>query len=296
MGIGRELSARRRDGSLVPVEISLSPVDSDGGKLVFALVRDVSERRREQDALRSALEKERRAANDLRKLDDAKSAFLSAVSHELRTPLTAILGFAELMQDESIRRSATMDDLVERLQFSANRLSDLLGDLMDIDRLQRGVLEPHRRSSLLRDLVERALGPVDVGRHTIEVEVDDALVVVDPAQVERIVENLISNAVKYTPAGTTIKLEARARDDDGVTIVVNDGGPGIPDEMKLAVFEPFVRGDTGSFTPGTGLGLALIERFAKLHGGRAWVEDAPCGGASFHVELPGESASRTAVA
>jgi PAS domain S-box-containing protein len=296
MGIGQELSARRKDGSLVPVDVSLSPVETDEGMLVFALMRDASERRREEEALRSALDKERKAANDLRQLDEAKSAFLSAVSHELRTPLTAILGFADLLQDPSIRGSeATMSDVVERLQFSAVRLGDLLTDLLDIDRLERGILEPHRRTSVLRDLVDRALGPVDVGSHPIDVHIDDAVVAVDPAQAERIIENLVSNAVKYTPAGTRIDVYAKTRTDGGVSITVTDHGPGIADDMKMAIFGPFVRGETGSFIPGTGLGLALVDRFAKLHGGRVWVEDREGGGAMFRVELPGPAA-HTAVA
>ena len=296
MGAGRELSARRKDGSLVPVDVSLSPVQTDEGTLVFALMRDASQRRGVEDTLRSALEKERRAADDLRKLDEAKSAFLSAVSHELRTPLTAILGFAELMQDEDIRRSDMMDDLVDRVQGSATRLASLLSDLVDVDRLERGILEPHRRRTLLRDLFDRALVPVDSARHDIDLRVDNAFVNVDPAQAERIIENLVSNAVKYTPPGSHIEVVAHASPDGGVSIAVIDDGPGLPDEIKRSVFEPFVRGNTGSFTPGTGLGLALVDRFAKLHGGRAWVEDGEGGGAVFRVELPGGAAEHPAVA
>jgi PAS domain S-box-containing protein len=296
MGAGRELSARRKDGSLVPVDVSLSPVETDEGTLVFALLRDASERRNVEDTLRSALEKERRAADDLRKLDEAKSAFLSAVSHELRTPLTAILGFAELMQDETIRSSEMMDDLVDRLQGSATRLAGLLSDLVDVDRLERGILEPHRRRTLLRDLVDRALVAVDGARHDIELHVDDVFVNVDPAQTERIIENLVANAVKYSPPGSHIEVIARAGADGGVEIHVMDDGPGIADELRRSIFEPFVRGDTGTFTPGTGVGLALVDRFAKLHGGRAWVEDREGGGAVFRVELPGAAAEHPAVA
>jgi PAS domain S-box-containing protein len=299
MGVGRELSARRKDGSLVPVDISLSPVETDEGMLVFALMRDASERRRVEEALRSALDKERCAANDLRKLDEAKGAFLSAVSHELRTPLTTILGFAELMQEDDIRASdETMNTLVDRLQFSARRLADLLGDLIDVDRLQRGILQPNRRTELLRDLVDRALGSVDTSGHILVVDVADGLVTVDAAQTERIFENLVSNAIKYTPTGSTINVVARPQDDSGVRIIVDDDGPGIPDDMHAAIFEPFVRGDTGTFTPGTGIGLALVERFARLHGGRAWVENRDGAGSSFRVELPGPAsvAQRPAVA
>jgi PAS domain S-box-containing protein len=296
MGAGQELSARRKDGSLVPVDVSLSPVETDEGMLVFALMRDASHRRSVEETLRSALEKERRAADDLRKLDEAKSAFLSAVSHELRTPLTAILGFAELMQDSDIRESDMMGDLVDRLYGSATRLGGLLSDLVDVDRLERGILEPHRRRTLLRDLVDRALVPVDDARHDIDLRVDDAYVNVDPAQTERIIENLVSNAVKYSPPGSHIEVVAHASLNGDLSIAVIDDGPGISDELHQSIFEPFVRGDTGTFTPGTGVGLALVDRFAKLHGGRAWVEEREGGGAVFRVELPGEAAEHPAVA
>jgi signal transduction histidine kinase/integral membrane sensor domain MASE1 len=300
--VSHEYPVVLHDGTAKWVHGYAEVVLDDDGKLIFlrGTCQDVTERHlleearaseqnNVEEALRSALEKERIATNDLRQLDEAKSAFLSAVSHELRTPLTAILGFAELMQDEDIRSSEMMGDLVDRLHGSANRLAVLLSDLVDVDRLERGILEPHRRRTLLRDLVDRALVAVDAGRHDIDVDVDNAFVMIDPAQTERIVENLVSNAVKYAPPSTRIDVVARASADGGVSISVMDTGNGVPEELRLSIFEPFVRGETGTFTPGTGLGLALVDRFAKLHGGRAWVEDRPGGGAVFRAELPGSA-------
>jgi signal transduction histidine kinase len=111
---------------------------------------------------------------------------------------------------------------------------------------------------------------------------------VDAAKTERIVENLIANAMKHTPAGTPIAVSA-TRDGAGVLIRVDDGGPGIPDERKREIFELFTRGGTdASAVPGTGIGLALVAQFAALQGGRAWVEDRGEGGSSFRVALPGE--------
>ena len=289
MGAGKNLYAVKKDGSQIPVDISLSPVETDTGFLVFALVRDASDRRAVEETLRTSLEREREAAEHLRKLDQAKNVFLSAVSHELRTPLTAILGFAELLQDDELRGSADMtNDLVDRLKASANRLAELLADLLDIDRLNRGILEPRRRATSLHNLIERALLTLEVNSHPLQLEVENAVVQVDPAQTERIVENLISNAVKYTPDGTQIILRAAPTAGAGVNIVVEDKGPGISEEIRRSIFEPFVRGENdGTFTQGTGIGLALVDRFARLHGGRAWVTEAAGGGASFHVVLGG---------
>lgn len=299
MGQGLELKARRKDGSSVPVDISLAPVDSGDRQLVFALMRDASERRRVEDALRSALAREHEAADHLRKLDQSKNAFLSAVSHELRTPLTAILGFAELLGEDEVRASDEMTTgLVERLNASATRLADLLSDLLDIDRLHRGILEPHRRPMVLRDIVERALVAIEVGKHELTVDVDDVTVMVDPAQTERIVENLVTNAVKYSRTGTKIHVEARADDTGGANIDVSDDGSGVPEDIRASIFEPFVRGDVGTFTQGTGIGLALVDRFARLHGGSASVTTSAMGGALFHVSLPGpaHAAAASAVA
>lgn len=298
MGAGRNLSARHKDGSMIPVEISLSPVETDAGFLVFALVRDASERRRTEDALRTALEREQEASENLRRLNEAKNAFLSAVSHELRTPLTAILGFAELLQDESVRTSDEMEaDLLERLMMSATKLSDLLGDILDIDRLSRGVIEPHRRASSLFRLVDHSLESIDRSSHPVALDIEDATVEVDPAQTERIVENLVANALKYTPAGTPINVRARASEDGGVLIVVEDQGPGVPEDLRDTIFDPFVRGASDEvYSQGTGIGLALVSRFAALHGGRAWVDESPEGGAAFHVYLAGPSEAHVKVA
>ena len=108
----------------------------------------------------------------------------------------------------------------------------------------------------------------------------------DQAKLERIVENLVVNAAKHTPAGTPIEVRLEARDRD-LLLVVEDHGPGIPDEFKEVVFETFNRGpNILALTPGAGIGLALVARFAAVHGGRSWVSDTADGGASFHVLLP----------
>ena len=126
--------------------------------------------------------------------------------------------------------------------------------------------------------------PLSAGR--VRFESEPVFLDLDATKVERIVENLVMNALKYTPVGTAIQVRVLAR-DGGALIVVEDEGPGVPDQMKKSVFEPFRRGSQGPNTPGTGIGLTLVARFAELHGGRAWVEDRPGGGASFRVSLPG---------
>jgi signal transduction histidine kinase len=120
----------------------------------------------------------------------------------------------------------------------------------------------------------------------VHVDAPSIVVPIDAAKVERIVENLVANAGRHTPGGTQLWVRVEPA-EGGVAIVVEDDGPGVPVELRQAVFEPFRQGPGGPSThsPGVGVGLSLVARFAELHGGRAWVEERPGGGASFHVFL-----------
>ena len=167
-------------------------------------------------------------------------------------------------------------------------LSDLpsVTDLLDMDRLTRGALEPRIAPEELAGVIERVVRDAEqlAGRR-VELQLVPAVVMVDRSMVERIVENLLVNAVKHTPDDVTIRVRS-APVGDAVEIVVEDDGPGIPPELREALFRPFERGPSANAqSPGVGLGLSLVARFAELHGGRAWVEDAPSGGAAFHVLL-----------
>ncbi len=260
------LSARRKDGTEVPVDIMLRPMDTEDGPLVVAAVRDVTERRR-QEALRDA--------------------FLHAVSHELRTPLTAVVGFSALVADRyGSELSAEGRDLVARIRANGVKLEQLLGDMLDLDRLGRGVLVAQRREVAVRDAVRHCVDAVDLGGRPLQVIVDppELHAKVDPAQLERILENLLVNAVRHTPPGSHIELRVE-RSANGILLTVADDGPGVPPEVRARIFEPFQRNAVGATTPGTGLGLSLVARFAELHDGRAWVEERPGGGAAFKVVL-----------
>ena len=246
---------------------------------------DVTERKEIEDAMRSALEGERDLGRKLRLLDEFKDSLLTAVSHELRTPLTVIIGLASTLQRPVTLPADEQRDLMRRLEANAHRLDSLLMDLLDVDRLNRGVIEPRPRATGLEGVVLRALESLDVHDHPFTVEVGDVAASVDPAHAERIAENLLANAAKHTPPGTHVWIRAD-RDAEGVTLIVDDAGPGVPEAIRDAVFEPFRRGDGASNAPGTGVGLALVARFARLNGGRAWVEERSGGGASFRVLFP----------
>lgn len=289
-GFEHEYRIVRGDGDIRWLHARGEVVTNSRGSVVRlrGVCQDVTDRRRAEDATREALRREREAAERLRMLDAMKDTLLVAVSHELRTPLTVVLGLAQTLQRDEIwdePRRASM--LLSRLTVNAQKLERLVTDLLDLDRLQRGVLAPRRRPTNMRALAHRVVEAVVVGDRAVDVHVEDIVASVDPAHVERIIESLLANAARHTPAGTKVRLELRAT-EGGVEIVVEDTGPGVPDEIKTAIFEPFRQGDHPSHAPGTGIGLSLVARFAMLHGGRAWVEDRPGGGSSFRVFLAGE--------
>ena len=248
--------------------------------------RDVTERERTQRKLQEAFEREQQATQSLRAVDEMKNTFLQAVSHELRTPLTSVLGYALTLEHRHESFSTEMkDEMLGAIVRSAHKLDRLLSDLLDVDRMARGVIEPRVQPTDMVALVETTLEDVSTDRHQLDVHTDPVVAEVDAPKVQRILENLIANAVKYTPGGTRISVRVEAA-PCGLHICVGDEGPGVSDDLKLSIFEPFRRGAVHSFhSPGTGIGLALVARFAELHRGRAWVEDHEGGGAIFHVEL-----------
>jgi signal transduction histidine kinase len=178
-------------------------------------------------------------------------------------------------------------DLIGRLALNARKLDRLLSDLLDLDRLERGILEPNRRPVDVGDLARRLVAdqsiPLD-GR-PVEVAAEPLVAEVDPAMVERIVENLLVNAVRHTAPGTPVWVRVEAA-GEGLLITVEDAGPGVQEDLRTGVFEPFRQGPSRSEnSPGVGIGLSLVYRFAELHGGTAWLEERPGGGASFKVAL-----------
>jgi signal transduction histidine kinase/GAF domain-containing protein len=268
--------------------------DGSPGQLRGLLV-DITDRKRAEQALKrseqtysDAFRREREATHRLRALDEMKNMFLEAVSHELRTPLTSILGSAlTLEQADGSLRPEDQRDLIVRIAANARKLQGLLGDLLDLDRLQRGILSPQRRPVDVAEVVHEAVRESDVLKdRSVEIDAEPLVVSVDPAKVERIVENLLANAARHTPPGTRVWVRVEP-EGDGALVIVEDEGPGVPAENQEMIFEPFRQAGHPNHAPGVGVGLSLVAKFAELHGGRAWLQDRPGGGASFHVLLPG---------
>ncbi|HEX7464668.1 MAG TPA: PAS domain-containing sensor histidine kinase [Actinomycetota bacterium] len=280
-----EYRIESKDGRWVWILDEATAVRNELGEtpVLQGVMFDVTERKRAEFELASANEQ-------LRALDRHKNTLLHTLSHDLRQPISAILGTAATLESlhlpEPERKS-----LLQRLQTRARGMDELLTDLLDFDRLDRGITEPRRGPVDLRKLIDDLVSRYDCleGRQ-LEIECQPLVVAADRAKLATVLENLIQNATRHTPEGSTIWVRA-LKQEGGALVCVDDDGPGVPDELKESVFEPLRRGPNASDVPGSGLGLSLVARFSELHGGRAWVEDRPGGGASFRVFLPDVRAS-----
>jgi two-component system sensor histidine kinase KdpD len=248
---------------------------------------------------RSRLRQEALEAEVLRQTDEARRALLASVSHDLRTPLAAIKASAgSLVQDDVTWTEAERRGFAEAIEEDADRLNRLVENLLDMSRIEAGALRPDKTWYPLDALVDDVLGrlrAVTAG-HRIEVDVPETLppVPLDYVQVVQVLFNLVENAVKYTPPGSTVRISAR-QEGDAVRVTVADDGPGIPAAALPRLFDKFYRvtgGDTAR-TPGTGLGLAVVRGVVEAHGGSVGVESPVPGrerGTAFSFTLPLQSA------
>lgn len=238
--------------------------------------------------LREAATRERHAAEQLREVDRSKNAFLAAVSHDLRTPLTVVDGMAATLRRLGHQLSAEDRTRIEEaLVTQTGRLSRLLDDLLDLDRLARGTAASEPEDLDATTVVQEAIDHLP-GVARVELDTPASLPVrLDRTQLERIVANLINNADKYAPEGP-IEVTLRA-EDGGVRLQVDDHGPGIPAAQRERILEPFHRLEVDRGQPGTGIGLAVVAEFVRLQRGELRVEDRPGGGARFVVVLPGSA-------
>jgi PAS domain S-box-containing protein len=279
-----EYRMRAADGTWVWILDEAMAVRDENG-LPFVLqgtMADITERKRAEVELAGALER-------LRELDRLKNTLLHTVSHDLKAPLTAILGAASTL--ERLGDEISVEErhaLLRTLETRSKGMNALLADLLDLDRLDQGIIEPRRFPVDLADIATRmAAEAADaLGRRTLEIDADRLTIAVDVSKVERMLENLLANVARHTPPAAHVWVRVRPA-EGGALIAVEDDGAGVPDDLKSEVFEAFHRGPSARELPGSGIGLSLVARFAELHGGRAWVEDRPGGGASFRIYLPG---------
>jgi two-component system sensor histidine kinase KdpD len=236
---------------------------------------------------RERLAREALEAEALRRSDTIKTAVLQAVSHDLRSPLTAIkvaaesLGSSGLMLDEADRAG-----LFETLRLEVDRLERVVGNLLDISRLQAGAAEPKRELWAVEELLAQALEQLgSPERVDLALPPDSAVVEVDAIQVERVLVNLLENALKFSPPSETVHVRVTTTRSEVIVRIV-DHGPGIPESELERIFEPFTRVQGPDDRGGSGLGLAIAKGFAEGNGGRVWAESQRGQGASLVLALP----------
>jgi two-component system sensor histidine kinase KdpD len=229
-------------------------------------------------------------AKVLEQSDALKSALLSSVSHELRSPLATIKASASSLHTEAVAwDSEARMDLLAAIEEEADHLNQLVGNLLDMSRIEAGSLTPQSDWNVLAEIIRSVLSRMRkaAATHQVSVEVSEdlPLVAVDFVMIEQVFANLLSNSIKYSPLGTTIAISAHPRDAEWMAVEVRNQGPPLAQEDLLQVFEPFHRVTAAERVTGTGLGLSICKGLVEAHGGRIWAENVP-GGLAFKFTLP----------
>jgi PAS domain S-box-containing protein len=302
----RELVGLRRTGDQFPIELSVSCL-SLSDEQVFTLVgRDISERRRAEEELRSQAVSLANTTEELRVVNEelhhrqveleramtARSRFYANMSHELRTPINAIMGYTQLLLEKIY---GPLNDQqarsIDRTFKAAQHLLELVNDILDLSKIEAGKMElqvePVSFSALIQDLFV-TVAPM-AQQHSVSldlvVEREPGTIVTDPRRVRQILLNLLSNAIKFGDE-QPVRVAIRGRDDGWVEVDVTDQGPGIAPEDQLKIFDEFVQLEEAHRTQGTGLGLPISRRLSELLGGSLTVHSATGEGSTFRFALP----------
>jgi PAS domain S-box-containing protein len=295
LGHRLEVAACHRDGRELPMELGIWAVQDHDGRWSFnAFLHDITERRAAQRELQSAYERERDMVAQLTQLDRNKADFMSMVSHELRTPLTSILGYVDLLRGgHGGPLEPSQDQMLEVVDRNAHRLLDLIDDIVTLDRLESGRIPLEPSDVEVAHLVEQVVAAVSPlastrGQHLVtDVRPGTGVLVGDASQLERVLLNLTSNAVKFTPRDGSIRVVADG-DAEHVRLTVIDTGMGIPADEQPRIFTRFFRSSLAraGAVPGTGLGLVIARSIVEAHRGTIELVSAEGEGTVVTVTLP----------
>ncbi|MBY6240194.1 PAS domain S-box protein [Methylosinus sp. Sm6] len=284
MGVGRDLKAARRDGSEFPVEIGLTPIDTESGLVVLATVLDITARRAAESAL------SQRAA-ELERANERLAQFAYVASHDLQEPLRKIAAFSDILEHAIAASNETDMSYANRvMRSSALRARELIDDLLTYSRAINDVQNLQRLD--LREEIERALDDLSESiaeaRATVTVEAPHAAFEADRSQFVRLTQSIVSNALKYRKEDEPphVRIYTRSQEPGLIVLGFSDNGIGFESKYEHIVFEPFKRLHPRGRYPGTGIGLAICKSIAERHGWKLSVASQPGVGSTFYVTIP----------
>jgi len=274
IGIGREVRARRKDGTEIPIELAVSEVRFGGTRIFTGIIRDISERKA---------------------LEHQKADFYAMVSHDMKSPLTVILGYSELMLGGHGSLDPEVMEMAEAISKNSRRIMNMLEDFLAISRLESGrvmfnikLLDP---ADVLAAVKEQFLPLARQKGVELKTEIEDGVSAIhaDKGFFARAINNLVQNAITYTPAGGSVTVRAGLHGSgtvDHLAVTVSDTGAGIPEDEREKIFEKYYRSPKSTGIKGSGLGLAIAKAVAEGHGGRIELDSEPGKGSTFRLVVP----------
>jgi PAS domain S-box-containing protein len=279
-----------KNGHMIDVSLVVSPIYDSDIIGISTIATDISDRKQAERLTAEALERQRLANAELERVSRAQREFISVVSHEFRTPLTSIQGFSEMLRDDELDPADTRD-FADEIHRNAERLTRMINEMLDLDRMQSGRValrrDPLDLNSIVRDVLQTLAVVSD--HHSLQSDLAASLPLVagDRDRVVQVLTNLVRNAINYSPAGGTITVSTSV-EDSFVHLAVRDEGLGIPHADLGTIFDRYTRVRTKEHqsVTGTGLGLPISKQIVEHHGGRIWVESEVGQGSIFHFTLP----------
>jgi PAS domain S-box-containing protein len=290
---GVELPGLHRDGRDIELEIAFGEFTRAGRHFFTGIARDISERRRAEREREELLAREQEARAEAEAALRLRDEFLSIASHELRTPIASLSGYAQLILRQLSREGHLEPERVAQaldvIKGQADKLARLISQLLDISRLEAGKLALECQPTDLVALVGQVVAGVRArfDGHPVAIAAPPSLEAeVDPLRLEQVLNNLLDNAIKYSPEGGPIEVAVSRSADDALEIAVRDRGLGIPPEKRARIFERFYQAHGNGHRSGMGLGLYVSRQVVELHGGEIRAEFPEDGGSRFIVRLP----------